>query len=142
MPLIRLIQKKTPSPRGRAFCLYNRQSDRQAAVAAFYFFAPQGLQGFFALQGLHGFFAAQGFFAPQGLHGFFAAQGFFALHGPQAAIWTGVSAEMPAAATGSATVPAARATTLRVVIVFLIISILPLTIRKPGTAEEFRRPPD
>ena len=78
MPLIRLIQKKTPSPRGRAFCLYNRQSDRQAAVAAFYFFAPQGLQGFFALQGLHGFFAAQGFFALQGLHGFFAAQGFFA----------------------------------------------------------------
>jgi hypothetical protein len=37
------------------------------------------------------------FFAPQGLQGFFAAHGFFALQGPQAAIWTSVSAEMPAA---------------------------------------------
>jgi hypothetical protein len=82
------------------------------------------------------------FFAPQGLQGFFAAHGFFALQGPQAAIWTSVSAEMPAAAAGRAMVPAASATTLRVVIVFLIICILPMTIRKPGTAEEFRRPGD
>ncbi|MFT5485855.1 MAG: hypothetical protein ACI9JL_000442 [Paracoccaceae bacterium] len=107
-----------------------------------FFFAPQGLQGFFALQGLQGFFAAQGFFALHGLQGFFAAHGFFALHGPQAAIWTSVSLEMPAAAAGIATVPAARATTLRVVMVFLIIDYLPMTIRKSGTAEEFRCPSD
>ena len=68
------------------------------------------------------------FFVPQGL------QGFFALHGPQAAIWTGASLEMPAAAAGRARVPAARTITLRVVMVFLIIDFLPMTIRKLGTA--------
>ena len=56
------------------------------------------------------------------------------MHGPQAAIWTGASLEMPAAAAGRAMVPAARATTLRGVMVFFIIDFFPMTIRKPGTA--------
>jgi hypothetical protein len=111
------MKKKTPSRGGGRFPngLEGPECRRLYLLAAQGFLAAHG---FFAA---HGFLAAQGFFAAQG---FLAAHGFFAAHGPQAAIWTGAS-DMPAAAAGSATAPAARAATLRTVTVFLIIDILP-----------------